>query len=66
MNILTYMRYIAVAVFCISVWSIASVAMAGGGNGDRAPEIDPGSMASAIALVSGGVAMIADRFRRKK
>lgn len=30
------------------------------------PEIDPGSMASAIALVSGGVAILADKFRRKR
>lgn len=31
-----------------------------------APEIDAGSLASAAALVAGGVALMADRFRRKK
>lgn len=28
------------------------------------PEIDPGSMTSALALLSGGVLLVADRFRR--
>ena len=65
MNILTYVRYFALTAFCLSVWSCSSVAMAGGGL-PAAPEIDPGSIASAVALVSGGVAMIADRFRRKR
>lgn len=31
-----------------------------------APEIALGSMASAVALLSGGVAILADKFRRKK
>jgi len=29
------------------------------------PEIDPGSMASAVALVVGGIFMMTDRFFRK-
>lgn len=33
------------------------------GNGG-APEIDPSAFGSALALVMGGVAMLADRFRR--
>lgn len=64
MKVLLCVRHFALTVFCLSVWSCASVAMAGGGL-PKAPEIDPGSLASAIALVSGGVAMIADRYRRK-
>jgi hypothetical protein len=31
-----------------------------------APEIDPGSLASAIALAAGGVAMLRDRVRRRR
>jgi len=34
------------------------------GGGGSAPEIDPSSIGSAIALVMGGSAMVADRFRR--
>ena len=29
------------------------------------PEIDPGSMASALTLLAGGVLLLTDRFRRK-
>ena len=34
------------------------------GSGGSAPEIDPSALGSAIALVSGGAAMLSDRFRR--
>lgn len=34
------------------------------GGGGGAPEIDPSSIGSAIALVMGGAAMLTDRFRR--
>ena len=47
------------------VSAVNCVAFAGGGL-PGAPEIDPGSMASAVALVSGGVAILADKFRRKR
>lgn len=30
-----------------------------------APEIDPGSMGSAVALLTGGILLVADRFRRR-
>lgn len=30
-----------------------------------APEIDPGSMQAALALLGGGVLLVADRFRRR-
>jgi hypothetical protein len=32
---------------------------------DIAPEIDPGSMTSALALLTGGVLLLTDRLRRK-
>jgi hypothetical protein len=39
-------------------------AFAGGPTPAPAPEIDPGSLGSALALLAGGVAMLTDRFRR--
>jgi hypothetical protein len=36
----------------------------GGSSGGAAPEIDPGSMLSALTLLTGGVLMITDKFRR--
>jgi hypothetical protein len=38
--------------------------LGGGGGGGGAPEIDPSSIGSAIALVMGGAAMLSNRFRR--
>jgi hypothetical protein len=32
----------------------------------EAPEIDPGGLASAIALAAGGAAMLSDRVRRRR
>jgi hypothetical protein len=36
----------------------------GGGSGGAAPEIDAGSMMSALTLLTGGVLMITDKFRK--
>jgi hypothetical protein len=41
--------------------AVASPAQAG----FNSPEIDPGSMGSALALLSGGVLLLSDRFRRR-
>jgi hypothetical protein len=54
---------VLLAILFVSV--VNGVAMAGPGI-PSAPEIDPGSMASALALASGGVAILADKFRRKR
>ncbi len=35
------------------------------GGGGGAPEIDPNSLAGALTLLSGGVLVLSDRFRRK-
>ncbi len=43
----------------------ATPAYAGGGCGCGVPEIDPGSVSGALALLSGGILMITDRLRRK-
>ncbi len=36
-----------------------------GGPAPPTPEIDPGSVASAVSLLAGGALLLADRFRRK-
>jgi len=36
-----------------------------GGGGGGAPEIDPNSLAGALTILSGGVLVLSDRFRRK-
>lgn len=36
-----------------------------GGTTSGVPEIDPGSMASAVTLLCGGVLMLTDKIRRK-
>jgi hypothetical protein len=45
--------------------AIATPAFAGGMHCD-VPEIDPGSVGSALALLTGGFLMITERFRRKQ
>ncbi len=37
----------------------------GSGSSGAAPEIDPGSVMSALTLLTGGVLMITDKFRSK-
>ncbi len=65
MSVRNLLKYAVMGVFCVAAWNLAAVAMANPGL-PRVPEIDAGSMASAIALVAGGVAVLADRYRRKK
>jgi hypothetical protein len=45
--------------------ALAGPAWAGGPQGPKAPEIDPGSMGGALALLTGGLLLLTDRFRRK-
>jgi hypothetical protein len=42
----------------------AQSASSGGSSGGAAPEIDAGSMISALTLLTGGVLMITDKFRK--
>ncbi|MEO6811634.1 MAG: hypothetical protein ABI353_21180 [Isosphaeraceae bacterium] len=48
--------------------ALAAPALAGGTDppGYGVPEIDPGSMLSAMTLMAGGVLMVTDRCRRRK
>jgi hypothetical protein len=41
-----------------------SASSGGGSSGGAAPEIDAGSMISALTLLTGGVLMITDKFRK--
>ena len=44
--------------------ALSSAALAQIQTQSHTPEIDPGSIAGAAALLVGGIAMLADRFRR--
>jgi hypothetical protein len=44
--------------------SLAHAQPGKGGSGGGVPEIDAGSMISALTLLAGGVLMITDKFRR--
>ncbi len=44
--------------------SLAHAQSASGSSGGAAPEIDAGSMISALTLLTGGVLMITDKFRK--
>jgi hypothetical protein len=55
-------------ICCLAlVLAASSGAAHAGGSGlpGPAPEIDPGSMQAALMLLSGGVLLVADRFRRR-
>ncbi len=65
MSVRNLLHYAVLGVFSFAVWNLASVAMADP-LPPSVPEIDGGSMASAVALVLGGVAMLTDRYRRRK
>lgn len=45
--------------------SVAFAQTASTGSTTVVPEIDPGSMASAVTLLCGGVLMLTDKIRRK-
>ena len=51
-------------VLILGVSASLAHAQAKGGKGGGVPEIDAGSMMSALTLLAGGVLMITDKFRR--
>jgi hypothetical protein len=65
-----FVRVCGLALVCVA---LASPAYGWGGNsgdygssgGGAAPEIDPSSLAGALTLLSGGLLVLTDRFRRK-
>ncbi|MCC6850062.1 MAG: hypothetical protein IT294_16275 [Deltaproteobacteria bacterium] len=54
---------IAVALAAVSV-AMPDLALAGHRHYRGAPEVDPSTLSSAIALALGGVAILRDKFRR--
>lgn len=54
---------IAVALAAVSV-AMPDLALAGYRRYRGAPEVDPSTLSSAIALAMGGVAILRDKFRR--
>ena len=62
-------KSVKLAGLALVVAASASLAQAqtasGSSSGGAAPEIDPGSMASALTLLCGGVLMVTDKFRSK-
>ena len=52
-------------VFAATATVAHAQSASGGSSGGAAPEIDPGSMASALTLLCGGVLMMTDKFRGK-
>lgn len=62
-------KSVKLAGLALVVASTATLAHAqtasGGTSGGAAPEIDAGSMISALTLLTGGVLMITDKFRSK-
>jgi hypothetical protein len=53
------------AGFALMMAALGGRAMAGDGRTSSVPEIDPGSMTSAMTLLVGGVMMLTGRLRRK-
>lgn len=60
-----FRRGLQVCGLCLVLAAGAGIAQAGGPPAGGAPEIDPGSMKAALMLLSGGVLLVADRFRRR-
>jgi hypothetical protein len=53
------------AIALSTLLALSSIAFAQGRTDPDAPEVDPGSMASALVLLAAGGALIADQVRRK-
>ncbi len=60
-----FLKFAGLALVLGATASVAHAQSASGSSGGAAPEIDPGSMASALTLLCGGVLMMTDKFRGK-
>jgi hypothetical protein len=61
-------QFAGLALVMAATATVAHAQSASGGSGGSsgaAPEIDPGSVMSALTLLTGGVLMITDKFRSK-
>jgi len=59
------LRLGTIAGFLVVMHASAAIALAGGGGFRDVPEIDPGTMTSALAMLTGGFLLLTDRIRRK-
>ncbi|CAN5227557.1 hypothetical protein BH10PLA2_BH10PLA2_30460 [soil metagenome] len=59
-------KFVGLALVLGTTASLAQAQSASGGSGSNGgvPEIDAGSMISALTLLTGGVLMITDKFRK--
>jgi hypothetical protein len=57
-------QFVGLALVVAASASVAHAQTASGSSG-AAPEIDPGSVMSALTLLTGGVLMMTDKFRSK-
>jgi len=62
--IMRFLQVVPVVAFGLSAF-LAISGTACGEDINFAPEVDPGSMASALALLAGGGLLIVDRIRRR-
>jgi hypothetical protein len=51
--------------FGVMLLAFPVIALAGSGGGGGVPEIDAGSALSALAVLSGGLLLVTDRFRKR-
>jgi hypothetical protein len=58
-------QFAGLALVVVATASVAQAQSASGGSSGAAPEIDPGSVMSALTLLTGGVLMMTDKFRSK-
>jgi hypothetical protein len=63
-NLATKAVKLAGLALVLSVSASLAHAQTAGASGGAAPEIDAGSMISALTLLTGGVLMITDKFRK--
>ncbi len=60
-----FFQFAGLSLVFAATATVAHAQSASGSSGGAAPEIDAGSMISALTLLTGGVLMITDKFRSK-
>ncbi len=59
-----FFQFVGLALVLGATATVSYAQSASGSSGADAPEIDAGSMISALTLLTGGVLMITDKFRK--
>jgi hypothetical protein len=60
-----FFQFAGLALIFAATATVANAQTASGSSAGAAPEIDPGSVMSALTLLCGGVLMMTDKFRSK-